>query len=106
MIDSDDEADLSLAQLRRAFSHPDEYPMNENDMRIHFALPWWDLTDKGTVFSITKEVRNKLGTLGVMGLDLRIEEITDDFSDFDPANPLSYAFLIDLEGYVFSYYFI
>ena len=63
-----------------------------------FSLPYIDQTDKALTMSISQTCFHYDDVIGIMGVDLHMEDIVQDVTYYDEMDG-SYAFIINSEGY-------
>ncbi|XP_022246418.1 VWFA and cache domain-containing protein 1-like isoform X1 [Limulus polyphemus] len=63
----------------------------------HFSLPWWDPVSKGVVISISQPVYYENRLLGVIGIDITLDDLAEDVTYFRHSEK-SYAFFVDESG--------
>lgn len=63
-----------------------------------FSLPYIDQADKALTMSITQTCFHNEEVIGIMGVDLHMEDIVQDVTYYDEMDG-SYAFIINAEGY-------
>ncbi|RZF37313.1 hypothetical protein LSTR_LSTR005645 [Laodelphax striatellus] len=71
------------------------YSKNEDDYT--FSLPKWD--GNALTMSVSTKIKLDFGQFGVIGLDVFLEDITEDIAYYHQ-NSRSYVFLMDENGYV------
>lgn len=74
-------------------------PLNQSDKYLPvFSLPYTDEADKALTMSISQACIHDGDLIGVVGVDLHMEDIAQDITYFNQEED-SYAFIINTDGY-------